>query len=309
MTAAAPPSPLVPHRAVITPLLQGEGLEIGALHFPFVVPAPHTVTYLDVEPVDTIRERFPELAEHPLVTPTQLGDVGTRPVSELTGRRFDFIVLNHVLEHVSNPIQVIANVWDGLGSGGRLVLSVPDKTFTYDRPRPLTTFAHLLGHYFRGATEVDDDHYVEFLEHCHAEAFPSHEAFTAALAAVRGRREHAHVWDSTTFRSFLDRTVALLGLRAAWLHESTGATNRFEYFCVLERTDGAEARAVALTVLEAVYRTRTDLKAAFPDGPRRLPRLLAWARDAGCTVDRDAPVLGPHAEAFRALAATTRRAS
>jgi len=117
------------------------------------------------------------------------------------------------------------------------------------------------------------------------------------------------VWDSTTFRSFLDRTVALLGLRAAWLHESTGATNRFEYFCVLERTDGAEARAVALTVLDAVYRTRTDLKAAFPDGPRRLPRLLAWARDAGCTVDRDAPVLGPHAEAFRALAATTRRAS
>jgi len=230
MTAAAPPSPLVPHRAVITPLLHGEGLEIGALHFPFVVPAPHTVTYLDVEPVDTIRERFPELAEHPLVTPTQLGDVGMRPVSEIT-------------------------------------------------------------------------------EHCHSEAFQSHEAFTAALAAVRGRREHAHVWDSTSFRSFLERTVALLGLRTAWLHESTGATNRFEYFGVLARTDGAEPRAVALTVLDAVYRTRSDLQAAYPDGPRRLPRLLAWARDAGSTVDRDAPVLGPHADAFRALAATTRRAS
>src|SRR5262249_27908523 len=152
------------------------------------------------------------------------------------------------------------------------------------------------------------DDYVEFRGPCHGGAFQSHEAVTAALAAVRGRREHAHVWDSATFRSFLDRTVELLGLRAAWLHESTGATNRFEYFGVLERTDGAEPRAVALTVLDAVYRTRSDLQAAFPDGPRRLPRLLAWARDAGCTVDRDAPVLRPHATAFRALAAA-RRAS
>src|SRR5262249_53275181 len=154
-------------------------------------------------------------------------------------------------------------------------------------------------------TEVDDDHYVEFLEHCLVEAFESREAFTNALAAVRGRREHAHVWDSATFRSFLDRTLALLAMRAVWLHESAGATNHFEYFAVLERPpEDADARTVALTVLDAVYRTRPDLHATFPDSRSR--GLLTWARDAGGTRDCDASVLAPHAATYRELAAETR---
>jgi hypothetical protein len=289
------------HRAVGARILRGDGLEIGALHYPLPVPPSCRVEYLDVEDEATLRARFPELERERLVAIHHTGDIVRATVPALTGRRYDFVALNHVLEHLANPIQAFANAWAGVRDGGHLVVSVPDKSCTYDRPRALTAFEHCLGDYYRGVTEVDADHYVEFLAATSPEAWSDRDAFARALARAAARREHAHVWDSTSFRAFLDRTVALLGLHADVVFESTAATNRFEYFAVLGRAGRPkDVDERAFEVLCEVYRGRTDLADAMPAAaPRFAERLLRWAVTSGATIDSAAPLLRPFQAVYR----------
>ncbi len=224
-----------PHRELGARLLSGEGLEIGALHQPFWIPGHCSIQYLDVDGVENIRASFPELANQDIAIPHYIGDIETTPVDDITERTFKFIVLNHVLEHVANPIQVMKHVWDAIDDDGCLVLSVPDKNFTFDRARSLTPYEHLLADYFLGVSTPCDDHYIDFLCHVHPEVFVSKDVFVNALQSVRRRREHVHVWDSTSFKRHLVNMMKLLGQRAVFLFESSGGDNHFEYFAVLRK--------------------------------------------------------------------------
>ncbi len=49
------------HRKNAFPFLRGSGLEIGALHEPFPVPAGIKVTYVDNLTVEEAVARFPEI--------------------------------------------------------------------------------------------------------------------------------------------------------------------------------------------------------------------------------------------------------
>ena len=297
---------LLRHRAVGAALLCGEGLEIGALHYPLAVSGRATVDYLDVESAPTMRRLFPELDGEPLIEPRWIGDVVRQTVPVITGRRFDFIVMNHVLEHVANPIQVLANVWEGLLDGGLLALSVPDKHFTFDRARRLTSFEHLLAEFFQGVTTVDASHYVDLLEDVRPEVFADRERFGAALAQAAERREHAHVWDSDSFPAFWERSVKLLRLDAELVYESNGWSNRFEYFAVVRRARHQRASEdPTLLVLAALYRSRTDLQQAFPASePALARRLLVWATTSGATIDSDAGALQAFQDYYRRVVAS-----
>lgn len=293
---------LLRHRQLGAARVTGRGLEIGALHYPLALPPDAAVEYLDVEDSERLGEAFPELAADPLVAPHHHGDIVRATVPAITGRRFDFVIMNHVLEHVANPIQALANAWEGLVAGGDLVLAVPDKHFTFDRGRALTTWDHLVGEYFRGVTEVEPDHYVDFLAATLPEVFADRDAFAAALARAVRRREHVHVWDSASFRAFWDRAVRLLGLDARIVYESTAATNHFEYFAVIRKAPAETHEDEPLRVLAAVYRGRRDLQRAFPIGGERLAvRLLDWATTDGATIDSDGDALRPFQAHYRRL--------
>lgn len=300
---------LLRHREVGARSVAGRGLEIGALHYPLQLPEHSVVEYLDAENVDTLRRLFPELQNETLLTPHYLGDIGKQSIPDITQHQFDFIILSHVLEHVANPIQVLKHVWEGIRENGHLVLAVPDKHFMFDRGRPLTTFLHLLADYFRGVSEVEEDHYVELLEHVQPEVFASRETLLEALARARQRREHVHVWDSTTFKSFLDNTLALLGQHAQFEYESPGSVNHFEYFAVLRKLPPqGKRRDACIQALSAVYRARPDLQEVFPLTHERFPLpLLRWAVTAGATIDSEAVILAQYQSDYRALATDLER--
>lgn len=286
---------LLRHRLLGAALLAGDGLEIGALHYPQALPPDARADYLDVETAAAARARFPELNGESLVEPRWLGDIVRAALPALTGRRFDFVIMNHVLEHVANPIQALANVWAGINEDGLLAFSVPDKQFTFDRSRPLTTFTHLLAEYYGGVTAVDAQHYVELLESALPDVFADRDRFRAALQQATQRREHAHVWDSHSFRAFWQSCVRLLGFDAHIVFESTAVTNRFEYFAVVRRSRSTEPREQdAMRLLNAVHATRPDLEQALPASARTHAHdLLRWATTAGATIDSDAQVLRP----------------
>src|SRR5262245_58139241 len=87
---------LLRHRTAGAAVLRGQGVEIGALHRPLAVRNA-AIEYLDVEDATTLRRRFPEVDAGAIVEPRWVGDVGRASLRDLTGRRFDFAVLSHVL--------------------------------------------------------------------------------------------------------------------------------------------------------------------------------------------------------------------
>jgi SAM-dependent methyltransferase len=166
------------------------------------------------------------------------GDLDRDGLDQFADGRFDFVIANHVVEHVANPIRFVAAVFRITRPGGRVVLSAPDKTATFDRDRPLTPFEHLDDDYRRGVTEIERAHHVEFLRAAHPEVLRQGEAAVdAVIESMKNRRDHVHVWDSDAFDAFLRRTLEeTLALPARCLYASTAAENGGEHFSVWEKS-------------------------------------------------------------------------
>lgn len=280
------------HRYICSNILVGEGLEIGALHHPFRVPPTCRVSYLDLMRKDALSTLFLEIGGQDIVEPDYVGNIANNSVVKLTNRKFDFIIANHVLEHVANPIKAIMNIWAGLEDGGYLVLSIPDKNYTFDKDRSLTSYEHLLAEYYLDVQEVSDDHYIEALQHIHPQVFESRDSLTNALKNFRLRSEHVHVWDSHSFSDHFGRIIQNNQLDALILVESPGELNQLEYFTVIKKTRSRDDLDGGMRILSALYNDRKDLRVAFPDFSRNNPRaLIEWALAADRFGDSDAYLL------------------
>jgi predicted SAM-dependent methyltransferase len=76
---------------------------------------------------------------------------------------FDFVLASHVLEHLANPLKAI-NRWRRLlKNGGFMVIVVPDKRFTFDHKRNVTTINHILEDYENNVNENDTTHLYEVI--------------------------------------------------------------------------------------------------------------------------------------------------
>lgn len=225
------------HRNEGYKLLRGQGLEIGALHQPALLPECCTVRYCDIVAAEEIIKHFPELKIEDLVHVDYIANLDTEGLSQFDEGSFDFVILNHVIEHTANPIKTVKELFRVVHDQGLVVISAPDKNFTFDSKRSTTTFEHLLDEYQRNVTEVSDEHYIDFLQGVHPEAFQSgEEHLNKIIEEVKGRREHAHVWESTDFSRFLNDVLnKVLNINAVLLFESHGDDNKFEYFSVWQK--------------------------------------------------------------------------
>lgn len=220
-----------PHRDRLYTQLTGRGLEIGAFHEPAVLPPSAQVEYFDALDATRAAALFPEIPAEAFVAVDHIGDLDHDGLGQFADGEFEFVICNHVIEHVANPIKLVNDIFRITRVGGTVVLSAPDKDYTYDKPRPLTPYAHLWADYEKGVTENDDEHYLDFFRGAapHVlEVDPVHLPYN--IQRVRERREHAHVWDSQSFAAFLAETFRRLNLRATRLTEHPGSANGLEYF-------------------------------------------------------------------------------
>ena len=135
-------------RRVVDPS-RSEGLEFGAFDFPVVSPDTGRCSFADVRSSPQLAEIFGVPIE--TIAPVEwIVDRG-RPLAEQIPRRFDYVILCHVLEHVPEPIRFLNDVGTLLRPGGVALLAVPDKRQTLDAPRPSTTIDHLLARHHHGA--------------------------------------------------------------------------------------------------------------------------------------------------------------
>ena len=120
--------------------LRGRGVEIGALWRRFPVRAGSVVWHVDRHKVSDLRREYPELSRQ-LVSPDVLADAGQLPFADGS---LNFVVASHVLEHMPFPLASLRGWYRALGSGGVLILKIPDKRYTFDAKRPRSTLQHLV---------------------------------------------------------------------------------------------------------------------------------------------------------------------
>lgn len=212
-------------RAQFAPLLRGRGLEIGAFNQPFPFGPDADVLYADVWTPDDVARMAPGAKR-----PDIMSDSESFPT--IADGSLDFVVANHVLEHLTDPIRALIEWHRVLRDGGLLLMALPDKRYTFDRPRTRTTLDHLLADHASTAPPRDRN-YVHFVEWAtHVERLqPGSPEFNAWIsnAYERGGTVHNHVWVAVDILRVL-RWMARAG-EASWSVErflnTSPLTNEF----------------------------------------------------------------------------------
>jgi SAM-dependent methyltransferase len=188
--------------------LKGEGIEVGALHAPLEVPAGVKVHYVDRMPVSELRKQYPELAAVNVVE-ADIVDNG-ETLSSIADNSWDFVIANHMIEHCQNPIGTLENFLRVLKPGGLVYMGVPDKRYTFDIDRPLTSLDHLIRDYKEGPEWSKLGHYEEFIRLVDK---PPAEHVPARIQHLLDidYSIHFHVWTSETFPEVLEYCQKQLG--------------------------------------------------------------------------------------------------
>jgi SAM-dependent methyltransferase len=224
------------HRNRAYAMLSGRGLEIGAFNEPAPLPPGASVEYLDAVDPEKAAKLFPEVKREKLVRVTYIGDLDQDGLAPFPESAFDFVVINHVLEHVANPVKAVREVFRICRRGGIVVIAIPDKEYTFDRGRELTSWEHLWSDYQNDVRVSSDEHYESFLRSAAPHVFREPpENLKVHVQLSRNRREHAHVWTSASFQRFLESCFQGLGIRAELLYASEAAQNQIEYFSAWAR--------------------------------------------------------------------------
>jgi predicted SAM-dependent methyltransferase len=182
--------------------LRGEGIEIGALDFPLRLPSGAKVRYVDyVDEAELRKVHSCTLrAGRPLVLPDVVDD-GAR-LASFADATLDFVIANHVLEHLEDPIGALQHQLRVLRRRGVLYLALPDGRDSFDQQRKRTTTEHLLRDHHEGPLVSRREHYEEcayFIEG-HRDEILSDRVQEMENEHLH---PHFHVWEPITFAGFL----------------------------------------------------------------------------------------------------------
>jgi SAM-dependent methyltransferase len=189
--------------------LGGDGIEIGALNLPLGVHREAHVRYVDRLSVEEQRREYPELAGAKLPPVDVIGSAeDLLPFGKCS---LDFVIANHLLEHLEDPIAALLEFERVLRPGGVVYLGLPDPRRTFDRDRDLTSVSHLLRDHEDGVLTSRRDHYVDWARHvAHVEPAELDEYVETQMSDAYSI--HFHCWQPDTFLDFFVAVREKVGL-------------------------------------------------------------------------------------------------
>ncbi len=232
------------------------GLEIGPLTNPVVTRQEGKVFYVDHLSTAELRKKYANDAK---VDPNAICDIdfvwGGRTLRECLGREVDYIVASHVAEHVPDLAGWLAECQDALTEGGVLSLALPDKRYTFDHQRSLSTSAALVEAFCQrrripSAGQVYD-HFANYCEVETAKAWSGkypevdsgaaranrQSAFAAANRSLSGEYIDSHCWvfTCTSFLELLRTTFELRLNRLCVVEFHPTQRSQLEFYVSLQK--------------------------------------------------------------------------
>jgi SAM-dependent methyltransferase len=180
--------------------ISGNGIEIGALHEPLGVSGRARVRYVDRMSVADLRTHYPELSNQPLV-PVDILDDGEK-LSSIGDDSVDFVIANHMLEHCEDTLTALSTFLRVVRAGGVVYLAIPDKRYTFDVSREVTSIAHVLRDQLDGPQGSREEHYLDWVRNVNHKPETQVRAECDVLMKMR-YSIHFHVWTLSGFAGLL----------------------------------------------------------------------------------------------------------
>lgn len=166
-------------------IAHGKGLELGPLTSPIISKEEADIYYLDHMSVEDMKVKYKhEPVELDKIVPIDyvLHEKGLR---HTVGRqRFDYVLASHVIEHIPNVVGWLEDISHILKPGGMLSLVIPDKRYTFDITRRITTPSEIIGAHVDGLQKFSSAMVYDFASHC-VEAVDSGEAWREPAAVMK----------------------------------------------------------------------------------------------------------------------------
>lgn len=179
------------------------GIEVGGANAPAVLwDKQICIKQVDICDHRIKSDAYTEL-KVPLV-PIDIIDNGEE-LNCIENKSLDFIIANHFIEHCRNPIGTLRNFLKKLKINGLVFMAIPDKRYTFDKKRGLTSFQHLVEDDKNPSIERD-------LFHCfdkNSKLFTKDE-WTKVKKLLSSTELHYHVWDANMWIQFITSTQAYL---------------------------------------------------------------------------------------------------
>jgi len=232
--------------------LTGKGVEFGALHNPLTINREQAeVVYADKFSKQTLLKKFKELQtiKESVVETDIFLDLNRDNLQTVADYNFDFFIANHVIEHLVNPLKFLDNLNSVMRTGNYLYLALPDKEYTFDRNRELTTWNHLYQEYLENTTKLSRNHLEDFIinitkDHIEDPARKKkiyddyHHWFKrfSIRQIHRQRSIHVHVWNQKTFDQFIAKAIKELKLDLTIVDRIDSSSNKHEMIYILLKT-------------------------------------------------------------------------
>jgi Methyltransferase domain len=143
------------------------GLEIAPYFDPCISKQSHDILYTDYIDNETIAAKA---QENPGTRGKDLPEVDFvwRSGEALAacvpdGRRFDYILASHVMEHVPDPVGWLNQLLSVMHVGGKLILFLPNRYYNVDCYRTETSFAQLVAWWIEQSPHPTKDQVLDFM--------------------------------------------------------------------------------------------------------------------------------------------------
>jgi SAM-dependent methyltransferase len=131
-------------------------------------------------------------------------------LAEISDESYDFILSSHMLEHSANPLRALQAWRRVLKPTGSIVLLLPNKRWTFDHNRPVTSLAHLVDDFVAKTGEEDLTHLAEVLNLHDLRRDPDAGNYAEfkkrSESNPENRGMHHHVFDEALVRAILERS-------------------------------------------------------------------------------------------------------
>ena len=186
-------------------LHSGSGIEIGAGYNPWPKKPGVQIKYVDKFTKKELQEQYRD-QEPTLMRDPDVVDNG-QDLKKIEDESLDFILSSHQLEHCLSPLTALSNHLRVLRVGGVILYALPNKDHTFDRPRRVTEFAHLMEDYeldLQGKLTEDHilAHFDEYYEIVDQVSNKEERMRRARLTLKKGGDVHYHCWDAMAFYEF-----------------------------------------------------------------------------------------------------------
>lgn len=145
----------------------GKGLELGPLTSPILDKKLANIKYVDHLSLTELKEKYKtepvELTK--IVKPDFV--LGKQTLKTTLGKKkFDYVIASHVIEHIPNTIDWLRDIASILEPGGVISLVIPDKRFTFDISRSVSSPAEVVGAYYDKLTRFSSAMMYDFASEC-----------------------------------------------------------------------------------------------------------------------------------------------